>query len=117
AVTGRGEMEAPRLVTLFRDAQRQSRGARVEIVDLGFAPRALAGGDKSLSQREARHGKESSARLVICSVPKRNACMRLAAITCNDLRATYAEMLPTDNDFCRAGACASLQVHAIENYC
>src|SRR5262249_7481772 len=76
-ITGGGEMKAPRLVTLVGDAQRQSRSARVEIVDLRLAPRALAGGNKSVSQREARHGKESPSPVARKSVPSRYACMRL----------------------------------------
>jgi len=43
--------------------------------------------------------------------------MRLGAMTCNDLKGVYDEMLPIRNDFRRAGACASLQVYATENYC
>jgi hypothetical protein len=43
--------------------------------------------------------------------------MRLTAITCNDLKGVYDKMLPIYNGFRRAGACASLQAHATENYC
>ena len=43
--------------------------------------------------------------------------MRLGAMTCNDLKDVYDEMLAIRNDFRRPGVCASLQVYATENYC
>src|SRR6516165_3842251 len=51
------------------------------------------------------------------SVPARYACMRLSAITCNDMEGVCGEMLPIYNDLRCAGVCGILHVTAAENYC
>src|SRR5262249_55197519 len=64
-IAWRGENEGPRLVPLLADAQCQPGCAFVEIVGLSLPASRLAGGDESVSQREAWHEQESPARLVV----------------------------------------------------